>query len=136
MPAVVADALKRHRERQSEDQRVAGDEWVDTGLVFTTSSGRHVEPRNLGTAYERLLAHTEVRPIRFHDLRHTCATLLLSWMVRRQGLEPRTRGRCHTAAGVSCAAAFFVSAEPADEVHTDVVSGVLADLGAECGGDG
>ena len=52
--------------------------------VFTTATGRHVEPRNLNTAFHRLLARSGVRRIRFHDLRHTCATLLLS-----RGVSPR-----------------------------------------------
>jgi integrase len=53
--------------------------------VFTTATGRHVEPRNLNTAFGRLVARAGVRPIRFHDLRHTCATRLLS-----RGVSPRT----------------------------------------------
>jgi len=56
MPAVVVDALRMHRQAQEEERRAAGDEWVETGLVFTTATGRHVEPRNLNTAYGRLLA--------------------------------------------------------------------------------
>jgi integrase len=52
--------------------------------VFTTVTGGHVEPRNLNTTFARLLARAEVRPIRLHDLRHTCATLLLS-----RGVSPR-----------------------------------------------
>ena len=67
-----------------EDRRAAGDEWTDSGLVFTTATGRHLEPRNLNTTFARLLTRTQVRPIRLHDLRHTCATLLLS-----RGVSPR-----------------------------------------------
>lgn len=52
--------------------------------MFTTATGRHVEPRNLNTAFGRLVARAGVRPIRLHDLRHTCATLLLS-----RGVSPR-----------------------------------------------
>jgi integrase len=84
MPTVVADALRQHRTRQHEDCKAAGDNWSNSGLVFTTASGGHVEPRNLNTAFARLLVRTGVRAIRLHDLRHTCATLLLS-----RGVSPR-----------------------------------------------
>jgi integrase len=83
-PAVVSTALRAHRERQIADRVAAGDSWTDTGLVFTTATGRHIEPRNLNTALGRLLARAGVRRIRFQDLRHTCATLLMS-----RGVSPR-----------------------------------------------
>jgi integrase len=78
MPAVVVQALTEHRARQTAERSSAGEKWYESQLVFTTASGRHVEPRNLNTAFTRLLARAEVRVIRFHDLRHTCATLLLA----------------------------------------------------------
>jgi integrase len=53
----------------------AGDAWVEMGL-FTTDTGCHIEPRNLNTAFERLLRRSDLDRIRFHDLRPTCATLL------------------------------------------------------------
>lgn len=84
MPSVVVKALTRHRAGQELDRRAAGIEWEESGLVFTTSTGRHLEPRNLNTAYSRLLVRAGARVIRFHDLRHTCATLLLS-----RGVSPR-----------------------------------------------
>jgi integrase len=77
MPSVVAAALRQHQRRQ-DAERGAVDDWAETGLVFTTATGRPVEPRNLNTAFDRLLSRAGVRQIRFHDLRHTCATLLLS----------------------------------------------------------
>lgn len=62
----------------------AGDSWHESGLVFTTSLGTVVEPRNLSRILEHLVQRSGVRRIRFHDLRHTCASLLLA-----QGVSPR-----------------------------------------------
>jgi integrase len=84
LPAVVIAALTMHKQRQNQDREAAGTDWRETGLVFTTATGRHVEPRNLNTAFARLTARAGVRPIRLHDLRHSCATLLLS-----RGVSPR-----------------------------------------------
>ncbi len=84
MPGVVVDALRQYRARQQQDRAAAGDTWTDSRLVFTTTTGGHLEPRNLNTTFARLLVRTAVRPIRLHDLRHTCATLLLS-----RGVSPR-----------------------------------------------
>jgi integrase len=43
-----------------------------------------VEPRNANRAFAQLLKNAGLRPTRFHDLRHTCASLLLA-----QGVSPR-----------------------------------------------
>ena len=61
-----------------------GCSWQESGLVFTTSVGTVVEPRNLSRTFEHLVQRSGVRRIRFHDLRHTCASLLLA-----QGVSPR-----------------------------------------------
>jgi integrase len=45
-------------------------------LVFTTGIGTPIEPRNLNRHFARLLERAGLRRIRFHDLRHSCATLL------------------------------------------------------------
>lgn len=54
------------------------------GLVFTTTIGTAIEPRNLLRVFDQLIVKAGVRRIRFHDLRHTCASLLLA-----QGVPPR-----------------------------------------------
>ncbi len=84
MPTMVTEALRQHRTRQNHDRKSADGGWTDSGLVFTTATGGHIEPRNLNTTFARLLVRTGVRAIRLHDLRHTCATLLLS-----RGVSPR-----------------------------------------------
>ena len=55
-----------------------GESWVDSGLVFTSAVGTVIEPRNLTRFFDELMVKAGVRRIRFHDLRHTCASLLLA----------------------------------------------------------
>ena len=54
-----------------------GSRWQDMGLVFPSTIGTPLEPRNLVRQYHRLLDRAGLPAKRFHDLRHTCATLLL-----------------------------------------------------------
>ena len=84
LPESSRAALLSHRERQEMERLTAGDSWQESGLVFTTSLGTVVEPRNLSRIFEHLVERSGVRRIRFHDLRHTCASLLLA-----QGVSPR-----------------------------------------------
>jgi site-specific recombinase XerC len=46
-------------------------------VVSTTSAGTAIEPRNISRSFEQLCHRAKLRRIRLHDLRHTCATLLL-----------------------------------------------------------
>jgi integrase len=85
MPAVVVAALKAHRTRQLEDRLAAGGVWNDSGFVFTSPIGTALEPRNVTREFHVLLAGADLPAVRFHDLRHTAATLLLA-----QGVDPRT----------------------------------------------
>jgi integrase len=52
--------------------------WKEHGLIFTTSNGTHIHPRNLLRDFKKLLQDAGLNPIRFHDLRHTAASLLLN----------------------------------------------------------
>lgn len=56
-----------------------GSLWQDCGLIFCTHGGRPLDSHNVArTSFKPLLQRAELPDIRFHDLRHTCATLLLS----------------------------------------------------------
>lgn len=75
----ATEALKQHLGRQLRDVEILGDRYDDRGLVFATSTGAPVNPSNLRKRYfAPLLERAKLPRIRFHDLRHTCATLLLA----------------------------------------------------------
>jgi integrase len=72
-------ALKTHRKRQLEERMQLAGLWQDQGLVFPNETGSLFNPSNLrNRSFKRIKARSGVREdLRFHDLRHTCATLLL-----------------------------------------------------------
>ena len=73
------EALKQHRVRQLEAKLKAGPAWEEHDYVFCTSIGTHLNPtRDILDPLKRLLKKADLPNIRFHDLRHSAATLLLS----------------------------------------------------------
>jgi integrase len=80
LTARAAQALRDHRKRQVEEQLKQGGRWQDTGLVFTSTVGTPLNRHNVfGRSFKPLLDKAGLpHTVRFHDLRHTCATLLCS----------------------------------------------------------
>ena len=73
------EALQAHLEQQLEDIERLDDLYHDHGLVFTSGVGTLINPSNLRRrSFSPLLQRAGLAQIRFHDLRHTCAPLLLS----------------------------------------------------------
>lgn len=74
----VVEALQAHRIRQAEERPRAGPLWQDTGLVFCDEVGAPLTADHVRrTHFYALVRRAGVPAIRFHDLRHTAATLLL-----------------------------------------------------------
>jgi len=78
IPDSLVFSLRARRTKQLEEKLLAGAEWQENGLVFTTSRGTPLSARNVIRSYHRLLAKGKVKRRRFHDLRHSCATFLLA----------------------------------------------------------
>jgi integrase len=75
----IVKSLKAHQERQVEQIASARGHWRDPEVVFASTIGTPLDPSNLvDRSFKPLLKQAELPAIRFHDLRHTCATLLLS----------------------------------------------------------
>ncbi len=85
LPDVCLTELKGYRTKQLEARLKAGADWVDSGLVFTTYQqhkggkvGGGLYPRNVLRVLRSLLAAAKLPKIRFHDLRHAAASLLIA----------------------------------------------------------
>ena len=75
----AVEALRGHLARQLEEMERVGSLYRPGGLVFANELGGIVNPSNLrNRSLKALLKRAGLPSIRFHDLRHTCATLLLS----------------------------------------------------------
>jgi integrase len=84
LPPTIAANLRSHKARQAEERLQAGAKWTETGLVFTTPIGTGLDGPNVTKSFQRLLKKAGLQHRRFHDLRHSCASLLLA-----QNVAPR-----------------------------------------------
>lgn len=84
LDADVVAALRAWRKRQIEERLAYGPTYEDTGLVFTREDGAGYHPQRLSVMFRRLCEQAGVEAIRFHDLRHTAATLALE-----AGIHPK-----------------------------------------------
>jgi integrase len=73
----ATDALRSHHARQNGES-LGWALWQDNGPVFPTTTGTTMSSTNLlGRHFKPLLKRAGLPEIRLHDLRHTCATILL-----------------------------------------------------------
>jgi integrase len=78
LPKFFIESYLRRVMIQEQDRIDAGEEWKETGLVFTDCFGGFVQHRAIRTIFKAALKKAGLPDIRFHDLRHTAATLLLA----------------------------------------------------------
>ena len=80
------EALRRHRISQNEERLKAGASWADNDLIFPTRKGALMRPSTVTDNHFKPLLDSVGLPrsVRFHNLRHTAATLLLG-----RGVHPK-----------------------------------------------
>jgi integrase len=78
LPQRAVEALRSHRKAQAEEKLRAAD-YADSELVFATGKGTPIDAQNIiNRFFKPLLKRAELPDMRWHDLRHTYATLLLA----------------------------------------------------------
>lgn len=74
----TAAVLRAHQRAQAAERLAWGEAWVDSGLVFTREDGSMLRPAMVSLRFKELVTASKLPMIRFHDLRHTSASLALS----------------------------------------------------------
>jgi len=78
LPQSCINALLRRQMIQEAERIKAGDKWQEQHFVFTSRNGRPITPERIGVQHKEAMKRAGLALIRFHDLRHTAATLLLA----------------------------------------------------------
>ncbi len=76
-PGTIIEALKAHKEKQEETKAVMGEAYQENELVSCYDDGHPFNPGTFSTLFMNVLKRNKLQLIRFHDLRHTNATLML-----------------------------------------------------------
>ena len=80
----MINKLQQHLDLQDMGKSFAGDQWQENDLIFPSNNGTPMDGHHILDKFKKLLKQAELPDMRFHDLRHTAATLML-----KQGVHPK-----------------------------------------------
>ncbi len=115
LPSKLVEILVRHKREQFADKELR--EANKLGLVFTSTRGTPLEPRNVNRVFADLVKKAGVRPIRLHDLRHSCATLLFT-----MGVDAATVQRILRHSSITVTTGVYL--EVIEQVQREAVAGM------------
>ena len=78
LDAETVAVLRQQAARQLAEQQGLGDDWIDSGRVFTAENGAQLHPERISALFARLVRAAALPPIPLHGLRHTYASLALA----------------------------------------------------------
>ena len=87
LPQITLEALEVQRGKQVANKLKAGTKWQESALVFTSRYGTPLNRHNVSRDFKSLLKRFGLTTQRFHDLRHSCATLLLARGVQMKDIQ-------------------------------------------------
>lgn len=74
----VKAILTQLKANEIKNQKLCGNEYIKNDYIFKWDNGKPFTPDYVSRKFDRILKHYELRKIRFHDLRHSCASLLVA----------------------------------------------------------
>lgn len=124
VPQSVIEALKLHKEVQ-DAEREAAKVWADPGLVFTSTVGSALEPRNVNRSWDEVCDRAGIgRRVRIHDLRHAAGSYLFAAGTDIKVIQKTLR---HTRMATTADIYTHVF-EETQRAAADSMEGVLVDL--------
>jgi integrase len=84
LSSATLTVLQKHLNLQQEEKMFAGENWQENDLIFPSTLGTPLDPSNMSKDFKDTLKMARLPNIRFHDLRHTAASLMLL-----QGIHPK-----------------------------------------------
>ena len=78
LPQELEDIFLRQKEKERDNRKLYGKNYVSNSYVFKRESGEFYNPDYISRKFSKLLEKYGLRHIRFHDLRHSCASWLVS----------------------------------------------------------
>jgi integrase len=115
------------RVAQIEERLAAGEKWDDTGLVFTQATGAGMHPERVSRRFCLLRERAGLPAIRFHDLRHTYATLALQAGVPVKVVSERLG---HKTTGITENLYLHVTPQMAEDAANTVANMILGNTGS------
>lgn len=125
LPATARAALDRQKVRQDALRAAAGTAWQDRDdLVFTDAIGRPMRPEGVSVAFGKAREAAGVPPVRFHDLRHSAATMMLA-----EGVPLAVISEWLGHAGIAITASHYAAVVPA--LRKDAADAMDRAMGSE-----
>ena len=78
LPDICFELLQELKDKQNNMKDMFGGNWKENDFIFKDEFGESFKPERLSRNWVAFIKRHNLKRIRLHDLRHTCATYLLS----------------------------------------------------------
>jgi len=120
MSGEIKQLLLELKEKQDENRKLFGNCYNETGYVFTRDNGTYFKPDYVSKIFVEVLKKHNLPPMRFHDLRHSCASIMSA-----ENFEPEQIKEWLRHAQVSTTCNIYIHKK---ETCRDTACGVFSDL--------